>query len=297
MLTIPQPAHGVVFVQVRLKLGCVQCGNRSPIDMLDADGRYFCFSCQQDRQFDTDLWHERIVPMAAIVADGFWTNMRMLPPWPPVMPEEDWLEDQEGWSEIGEVIPQLMKDFLPRIGIERARLTMEQEGTVFGAGGMKTSTHEVALFPGYPLCTICKSPVQVGFPKRGVAQVGCLRCNVHETHVSSEELVAKCPDLIAAIAPDHVQGRPPVRTEAKAGTAALAVLCPQCGASLAMPTGTRTVTCTHCRATAIVPERLAATPGQTPDPEGWWLALYAPCSLRKLLSQPGAGRNKDDDDD
>lgn len=294
-ISIPYPPPGVMFIQVRLKFGCVQCGQRSPIDTLDGDGRYFCFGCNQERLFDTDMWKEKLVRIANVVGDAFWTNMRIYPAWPPVLPEEDWLEDQDGWDSVAEIIPELMKGFLSKIGVERARLTMEQEGTVYGSGGMKTGTSDVALFPGHPLCSSCRSPLEVAFPARGVAQVVCRRCNVHETHVAPDNLLAECPELLAALAPDLVQGRAPARVEAKAGTAALAILCPQCGSALALPQGTRVAVCQYCKTSSLIPEKVTSAPGKIPDPEAWWMILYAPSSLRTLLSQPGAGRTADDD--
>jgi hypothetical protein len=295
-VSIPYPPSGVMFIQVRLKFGCTQCGNRSPIDTLDADGRFFCFGCNQERLFDTDMWKEKLVRIAAVVGDAFWTNLRVYPPWPAVMPEEDWLDDQDGWDDVSEMVPRLMADFLPKVGLERARLTMEQEGTVFGAGGMKSGSYDVALYPGHPLCGSCRSPVEISFPARGVAQLVCRPCNVNETHHAPPSLLGECPELLAALAPDLVQGRPPARVEPKAGTAAMAILCPQCGSSLALPHGTRVAVCAHCKTSSLVPERAAGALGKAPDPEPWWLCLYAPSSLRNLLSQPGAGRNRDDDD-
>lgn len=296
-LTIPYPPTGVMFMQVRCKFGCVQCGSKSPIDTLDADGRFYCFGCSQERLFDTDMWKEKLVRIANVVGDAFWTNMRIYPPWPPVMPEEDWLDDQDGWDDVSEMIPELMKNFLPKIGLEKARLTMEQSGTVFSSGGMKTGTYDVALFPGHPLCNQCRSPLEVSFPARGVAQVVCRRCNVNETHTAPQSIVAECPELLAAIADDLVQGRAPARVEPKAGTAALAILCPQCGSSLSLPHGTRVAVCQYCKTSSVIPEKATGTVGKAPEPEAWWMILYAPSSLRNLLSQPGAGRNRDDDFD
>lgn len=286
-----------MFVQVRLELGCTQCGTRSPIDTLDADGRYYCFGCSQERLFDTDLWSEKLVRIAAVVADGFWTNLRIYPPWPPVMPEEDWLNDQDGWDDVADMVPQLMTEFLPKIGLERARLTMEQEGTVFGSGGIKTGTYGVALYPGHPLCHGCKTPLEIGFPARGVAEVQCRRCNSVEVHQSPASLLEACPELLAGIATDLVRGRAPARVETQAGTAALAILCPRCGSGLALQAGTRVAVCAHCKTASIIPERATGVVGKAPAPEAWWLCLYAPSSLRNLLAQPGAGRNPDDDDD
>lgn len=294
-LSIPYPPQGVMFIQARVKFACVQCGTKSPIDTLDGDGRYYCFGCNQERMFDTDMWKEKLVRIANIVGDAFWTNMRIYPPWPAVTPEEDWLEDQDGWSDVAEMVPELMTNFLPKIGLERARLTMEQSGTVFGSGGMKTGSYDVAFFPGHPLCTSCRSPLEVSFPARGVAQVVCRKCNVNETHQSPQNLLAECPELLAAIATDLVQGRAPARVEAKAGTAALAILCPQCGSSLTLAQGTRVAVCQYCRTSSVIPEKATGGAGKVPEPEAWWMILYSPCSLRNLLSRPGAGRNRDDD--
>lgn len=294
-ISIPYPPQGVTFVQVRLKFGCTQCGTRSPVDTLDADGRFFCFGCNQERLFDTDMWKEKLVRIAAVVGDTFWTNVRVFPPWPAVVPEEDWLDEQDGWDDVSEMIPRLMTDFLPKLGVERARLTMEQEGTVFGAGGMKTGTYDVALFPGHPLCGSCKSPLEVSFTARGVAQALCRSCNVQEVHRAPPPLLDECPEILGALATDLVQGRAPARVEPTAGTAALAILCPQCGSSLSLRSGERVAICAHCKTTSVVPERAMGASGKAPDPAAWWLALYAPCSLRNLLAQPGAGRRDDDD--
>ncbi len=294
-ISIPYPPEGLMFVQVRLTLKCAQCGTKSPIDTPNMSGRYFCFGCGRDQGFDTDLWKERLIRIANIVGDGFWTNLRVYPPWPPITPEEDWLEDQDGWDDVAPIMPNLMQNFLPKIGLERPRLTMEQEGTVFGAGGIKTASYDVAYYPGHPLCAGCLSPVEVFFPRPGAAQVVCRACQVNETHVASPELLGECPELVAAVAPDLVEGRASVRVEQRGGTAALAILCPHCGSPITPSGADRVVTCTFCRTSSVLPERVTGAAGKPPAPSAWWMVLRAPCSLRVLLGQPGAGRHCDDD--
>jgi hypothetical protein len=296
-VSIPYPPMGLMFVQVRCQFGCVQCGTKSPINTLDADGHFFCFGCNQERSFDTDMWKESLVRLANLAGDAFWTNMRVYPPWPQVMPEEDWLDEQSGWEDLSSMVPRLMKNILPKIGLERAQLTIEQSGTTFGADGMKTGTYDVEVFPGHPLCRRCRSPLEVGFPARGIAQACCRFCQVNEIYNAPYTLLQECPELVAALADDLVKGWAPARLEAKAGAAALAILCPQCGSSLSIAPGTRVAMCQYCKTSSLIPERAMSSAGKAPAPQAWWMVLAAPCSLRTLLSAPGAGRTQDDDDD
>ncbi len=293
-MSLPVPQGGANWVQLRMELGCVQCGNRSALNTL-SEGRYFCTSCQADRQFDADLWHEKIVPLSAAVGDVLWTNMRVFPPWPGVLPDEDWLDDQDGWDDLSGSIPAIMRDIFPRLGYERPRLRAEQEGTVMSSGGMKTGTYAAEMFPGHPLCDACKVPLVVSFPARGLAQTQCPQCKASDTHKTPDSVLMKCPDLLAALAPELVQGRAPARLEQKPGTAAVAILCSGCGSALAMQPGDRIVKCQYCSTTSFIPERALPVQAGPPDKRPWWIAVYSPSSLRRLLMQPGAGRNRPSD--
>lgn len=295
-MSLPVPQGGANWVQLRVELGCVQCGNRSALNTL-SEGVYFCTSCQADRKFDVDLWHEKIIPLSAAVGDVFWTNMCVFPPWPGVLPDEDWLDDQEGWDDLSGSIPAIMRDIFPRIGYERPRLRAEQEGTVMNSGGMKTATYAAEMFPGHPLCDTCKVPLVVSFPSRGVAQTQCPHCRASDTHKTPDSVLMKCPDLLAALAPELVQGRAPARLEQKPGTAAVAILCSGCGSALAMQPGDRIVKCQYCSTTSFIPERAMAVPAGPPQKKPWWIAVYSPSSLRRLLMQPGAGQNRPSDPD
>ena len=294
-LSLPMPQHGVNWVLMRVQFGCVQCGEKSPVNHLDVDGRYFCVSCQQDRQFDVDLWHEKIVPLAAATGDHFWSNTRIFPPWPTVVPDTDWFEEQEAWSNLADALPQLLSEFFPRIGIERPRLRAEQEGTVMSAGGVKTATYKVELYPGHPLCPQCKLPFEVQFPERGRAVIRCPGCGMTEAHRTPPEALAKCPDVLAALAPDHVEGRAAARLEPKAGTAALGVMCPQCGSALQLTPGNRLCKCSYCGTSSLVPDRVAGATASEPAP--WWLAVYSPSTLRRTLLAPNAGKKPAEDPD
>ncbi len=294
-MSLPAPQGAANWVQVRLQFGCVQCQQRSAINHFDIDGRYHCYTCQQERFFDADMWQEQIMPLVAATGDFFWTNARVFPPFPTVIPDEDWFEEQDGWNDIGDVMPVLLRDFLPHIGLTRPRLTAEREGTVMGAGGIKTATYQVALFPGHPLCGRCHLPYEVAFSERGRVSVRCPGCGVIENHRTPQAALENCPDLLAALAPEHVEGRAAARLEQRPGTAALAVMCPQCGSALQVTPGSRLVRCAYCGTSSLVPER--ATGGAPPVPTAWWIAVYAPSSLRRLLLQPNAGKSDDDDDD
>ncbi len=68
-MSLPVPQGGANWVQLRVELGCVQCGNRSALNTL-SEGVYFCTSCQADRKFDVDLWHEKIIPLSSETKAG-----------------------------------------------------------------------------------------------------------------------------------------------------------------------------------------------------------------------------------
>ncbi len=291
-MSLPVPQGGANWIQIRMELGCVQCGNRSALNTM-SDGGYFCGSCQQDRKFDADMWHEKILPLCAAVGDVLWTNMRVFPPWPGVLPDTEWLEDlDEPWDDLADAIPTIMRDVFPRIGHERPRLKAEQEGMVMASGGMKTGTYMVEMFPGHPLCDTCKVPLDVLFPARGMAQARCPKCNASEMHRSPDSVLSKCPDLLAAISPDLVQGRAPARLEQKAGTAALAILCSGCGSALTLQPSERICKCQYCGTSSLIPDRAMTPRAGPPQKKPWWVAVYSPSTLRRLLMQPGAGHKR-----
>ena len=288
---LPAPIDGVHFVQVRLQATCLQCNQKSPVDSLAADGRFYCVHCGRDALFVQDAWQETVLPFASAVGDCFWARLGVFPPWPASIPDRDFFDDAgDPWSEHAEVLPTSLRDNFPMIGVDRPRLRITMSGMTMGSAGMRSRGLEIELSPGHPLCGKCRTPAMVSGAGAGLATVRCAGCRTEETYRVPEHALGWCEELVGVIAPDHVQGRSEVRIEAQAGNAAVAVKCPSCGSPLALAPDERFATCPYCKTQSIVPVGVLAQAFRKPTPpRPWWLAMRSPSALRGLLGVAQAG--------
>ncbi len=264
----------------------MQCQRPSPLVRIDMDGRFYCYGCAREMFFDPDLWKESIFFVASGLGDAFWSNLGTFPPWPTNVLDEDALSDQE--DRLGgddDVLPHLIQRCAV-VGRTSGGMSIEKGGMSIGGGGMRTRGFAVAMSPGHPLCTQCKSPLHVQTPADGVVTASCARCGTSETYRAPPAAKGACPDLFGVISPEHVEGRETARVMPQQGSAALAVTCPKCGSALQLAPGARVTNCPYCKTTSVVPDHVAsagAPPPSTPDP--FWLAFRSPSTLRTVLNE------------
>jgi hypothetical protein len=146
-------------MQLRVLLGCQQCGNKSPLERLDVQGRFFCTSCGQDRMFDEDLWKEQILPLASAVGEAYWARARVFPAF-----EAPFLaDDSDDDDDDAEVLELVRTQVLPKVGVSKASMEANCRGMVVSGEGTKTRVMSARLTPGHPLCPTC----HVGPPGEG----------------------------------------------------------------------------------------------------------------------------------
>jgi hypothetical protein len=282
---MPPPIERIHWVQVRAQVTCMQCNQKSPLEALDVDGRFFCVTCQRDGLFDVDLWKETVLPFASGIGDCFWARAGLFPPWPtPPTDKSFWESQGDPWSDHASALPGSLQSVFPSVGVDRCRIRIEQSGMTMGSAGMRTRGLTVELAPGHPLCTRCRAPLAPGGPGRGVASLRCNACGTEETYRAPDAALGWAEDLFAVVAPDHVQGKSAVRIEAQAGNAAVAIKCPSCGSPVQLAPDERFVTCAYCKASSLVPTGVLAQAFRKPAaPRPWWLAMRSPSSLRTAL--------------
>jgi hypothetical protein len=287
----PGPDH-VHWVQLRLEVGCTACSQKSPLDRLDMEGRFYCVPCGRMSLFDPALWRETVLPFAAALGDCFWARFGQFPPWPAVAPDAGYFEGAgKPWSEHAAALPKSLREIFPALGVERPRMQIVQTGMIIGPTGMRSRTLAVLIAPGHPLCEKCRAPLALEGAGRGRTTARCNACGTTDTYRAPDAALEASAELCAVLAPDHAEGRLEARVEAQKGTAAVAITCPTCGSALPITSGERFATCRHCGAQALVPtgvlaQAFGAAPAAAARP--WWVAIRSPSSLRTLLL--GAGR-------
>ncbi len=272
-------------MQLRVLLGCQQCGNKSPLDHLDVQGRFFCTSCGQERMFDEDLWEEKVLPLASAAGDAYWARAGVFPTFEAPRAADDSDDDDEPLVLVRTVV-------LPKVGVTQTGLELNSSGMAMTGAGVKTCIMSARMTPGHPICPTCHVALQATTLDRGRIKLHCAQCGLDETHVAPGDALGACPDVVGVVAPEHVEGRQAARVEAQAGTAALAVMCPQCGSPLQPATdGGRLTRCTYCGVASLLPSHVAprgAAAASTVGAPAFWVAFRAPSWARKKLAEIAA---------
>lgn len=247
--------HGnVVWTAMRASLRCRSCGFGSPLDgIVTADG-VECASCGIFQRFEgAAAWTEALA-FAHEVGDLAGPAQEGCFPHPSI-----WIEDKN-----------------PYAGVGRAR-TFESR-TFPGV--------EVSAAAGFPTCERCARPLDVRFEGRSVA-THCGGCDATARYATPTVDGA----LVGAIAPEHREGRREVTVMAAVAGAAgttgegvTALVCPQCGASLA-PTGAASAECTYCHTVSVIPARARSKQRGVVSALTFFVAFRGPTELRHALEQ------------
>jgi hypothetical protein len=281
---VPSPTTGIHWVQVRLSIKCMQCQQPSPLSRIDTDGRFYCYSCGREQLFDADIWKESVFYVGSALGDAYWANAHVFPPWPPYDAEKADLTDTDPFDEIN---ADLLKHTLRKcqqVGQATGGLTVEQSGMSIGGGGMRTRGVAVAMSPGHPLCTRCKTPLETTMPADGVVAARCSRCGTSDAYRLPGAAKVICSDVSGVLSPEHVEGRDVVRIASAPGSPALAITCPKCGSGLQLAPGERLTNCPYCKTTALVPDHVASAGKPAPtNPDPLWLAFRTPSSVRNAV--------------
>ncbi len=274
-------------MKVRVQLKCATCGQYSPVNHLDHDGLFFCGTCGRDQPFDVDVWREYILPTASATGDAFWGNFGVFPPWP----EGDMANGSALFgSEYG-----LLKQHLLQVGKSKTHVRLERSGGVVISDAIRSNSFIVECFPGTPHCPQCRAQWSPYVQAAGVVVAQCTQCGTRESYRVDEQLAKRVKDFVGALAPDHVEGRPPVRLEAEPGSAALAIKCGGCGAALHVTAGQNFVACSYCSTSSLIPDRVLSRTLLRAQMQPWWLGFKSPSRLRRSLDKVAAERERQAD--
>ena len=237
---------------------CKACGIKSPLGTLELEGQAECWGCGIVQAFDVAQWTDAL---------GF----------------------AHGVADLAGFGPSRHAE----IGTQYTSSTKQQNGLIMDAGGTRTHSLSTTVSPGHPLCTTCRSPLDVA-TKGETTSTRCARCGAAATYALPPNSVATYPALRGIIAAEARSDQPIARVVRGAGGVE-APGCPQCGATLTAGEG-EIVNCTFCNANARIPGRLARQQrrGQAPKMVPFWVLLDGMSPGRRNIAR---GREEDAEED
>lgn len=261
-LSLPRLSDGGAFwVAVRCRFECNQCGHRSPLNFLDADGSVRCGQCGLDQRFDTNQW-QRQLGHAHAVGD-------LSGPGPTGRFAEN--EGEDGPS-FGAHNP------FAEVGVTDTWVFQDRKEWVT-VGDRRNQTLTIRAAPGHPLCEHCATPLEVQDRAGDAITVRCTTCDT-STRYGIPKRVRK--HVGGVLAPDHVLDGPEVRLDEEGG--AVAIRCPECGAALRASEGSRVATCEFCRVTSrIAPEIVDRLDERDTRERTWWVRFEGASGRRKRV--------------
>jgi hypothetical protein len=261
--TAPRQDANGYWVAVRCSFQCRSCGFAAPLDQLDVDGSVECAYCGLRQRFEPSTWREAL-DFAHAVGD-------LAGPGP-----EGRYPDPGLW--IGPVNP--FRDTGETIAFSEFR----QSGVEISEGMTIPKSLQIAAAPGFPVCGRCRAPVAVQVLPGGRATTTCGTCSDTGTFVMPERARSFGEALVAVVAHEHRTNRVDATQMAPSETGVSALVCPNCGAPLALRGGDRTVQCQFCSAFCRIPGRFLIRAGQDKiEPEIWWMLFNGLSRKRREL--------------
>lgn len=261
--------HGAVWMRAECGFVCRVCGRRAPLAHLDGDDVLFCALCATEQAFQPASWRG-MLEAAHDIGDLCWPK-------------------PEGRSAHAEIRIEGANPYHD-VGIRHALSTWEQDSSETDNPLFAT------LGPGHPLCRACREPLSASW-EGDTAQIVCLRCGEEVFYTVPAAAKRAHKSVVAVVADDHRKGAVAARIQHGGATAAVAVACPTCGASLAPDAASPWMTCAYCKTLSRVPARaFHALTGAAERAEPFWLLLWGPSVERQRLvdaierERAGAGR-------
>ena len=240
--------HGdVVWTAVRASLRCRSCGFGSPLDGLVVRDGVECASCGIFQRFEGAAAWPSALAFAHDVGDLAGPAQEGCFPHAAI-----WIEDKNPYVGVGRARTFESKSF-PGVDIEAAA--------------------------GFPLCESCDKPLDVRFDQGSVTTHcgGCDRTARYDTPSIGSALVG-------VVAPEHREGRREVTVTGGAERGAIALVCPQCGASLP-PTAAASAECTYCHTVSLIPARARSKQRGVVPALTFFVAFRGPTELRRSLEE------------
>jgi len=266
-------SSGAAWVSVRCSFDCRVCGRRSPLDHLDADGVIFCMLCGTEQAFAPRAWRA-LLELAHDLGDLGWPK-------------------PEGRNPHAEISIERANPYHD-VGVRSATRVWAEERSE------TANPLHAKLGPGHPLCRTCHEPLAAA-PEGATARVSCARCHEEVVYTVPEAARKAHASLVAVLADEHRRDHAAARIEQGSATAAVAVACPSCGASLVPDAKSPLLTCAYCKTVSRVPARaFHGLTGAEPRVEPFWLLLAGPSAARRAITgklEEKARRRKAHDED
>ncbi len=153
---------------------------------------------------------------------------------------------------------------------------------------MAKSLH-IEVAPGFPVCLRCRVSAVVQVTPDGRTTTTCPSCSETATFALPEGARAFGAAVVGVVAQEHRVNRVNATEMAPSEAGVSALMCPNCGAPLALQGGDRTIRCQFCSAFCRVPGRYLVRSGQQKiEPEIWWMLFRGPSPKRRAL-ESGVG--------
>lgn len=247
------PASGEVYwVRVVARFTCRVCGLEAPMNHLDGDGEVDCLRCGAAQAFEVAKWKAALAEVQG-VGD---------------------LAGKAGATRIASTEGRLEENPYADLGVSRVVARVETYGMTVDAS------------PGAPTCPRCHLALEIE-PDPSSTTTRCTSCGDTASYAippRSREVASKA-NVRSVIAAEERTDRDAVRTEADAKTAAVAITCPRCAASLTPAGDTTTVTCAYCNTVSRIPQKLWYRLTGAGDPMPWWIAFAGPSPRRAALTR------------
>jgi hypothetical protein len=262
--TAPRQDVSGYWVAVRCSFQCRSCGFAAPLDQLDVDGSVECAYCGLRQRFEPSTWREAL-DFAHAVGDLSGPGPEGRHPDPGL-----WIGPVNPFRDVGETV---------------AFSEFREAGFEISEGMTVAKSLQIQAAPGFPICVRCRVPLRVEV-QAARATTTCATCSETSTFAMPERARSFGEALVAVVAQEHRVNRVEATQTVPATTGVSALVCPNCGAPLALQGGDRTIKCQFCSAFCRVPGRFLVRAGQDKiEPEIWWMLFNGPSRKRRELER------------
>jgi LSD1 subclass zinc finger protein len=256
-VVLPPRSDGAYWVCIECDFKCRACGFKVPLNHLDMDGAMLCARCGLEQAFEVVRWREALGHAHAV---------------------GDFFRDGGAGG---------LENPFRTVGTSRTSATVTTEGA---------NALEITASPGGPLCTACRSPLDVEIAGEGTSTVSCKACGERASYAVPAAARKMARALRAIVATEHRTDRPEVTVEEASGATAIAVKCPSCSAPLEVTEDSRFVACAYCKTTSRIPDRTwFRLRGGEPATESMWLLFSGPSPLREEKDEAKQRRKADEE--
>lgn len=231
----------------------------SPLDRFELRGSVSCAHCGLEQALDARAF-AHLLDMAHDVVDLAGTDPEVRRPGSPLALDNPYHV----------------------VGITVSDRTWVEPGAIGGREALS-----VRASPGHPLCPRCKAPFAVRLAPDQIV-LHCPACNTGETHAWPAPPTTLWPSARALVAPAYRRDlREATATSSRDGTAKIS--CPHCGAPLHPDLHSTSLTCAHCRAPALISNKLWFRLGvREPHTEPIWVLFAGRSRRRQALEERAA---------